>query len=420
MKENWKDKMKQSLDGFEMNPPERLWEDIDRAMSSAEPVVGNDKEKKQRTKIIVLRSLAAAACVACLVGIFLNVSNSEEKGEGLSTTVKTGPGREETASADRQDRVGQQTPVADNRLYASALDVNPKNGSAEETEGSILPQASQEQDMRSTETKADSTVVYAAAEKKEKLPLVSSMAHKREETEIREVMAKKQTDDKLTMSLFAMNSGGSSTPNGGEPNFRMSDMISSDPLVDDERGNLLRQVYKAKQQDEKAKHHAPLRAGLSVRYALTDRWGIESGLTYSYLSSDFSSENDGTVNEREQKLHFVGIPLNVDYSLWYGKRFRVYVSAGTMAELNVRGVSTVRRKLGGAVLSEGDKNTRMKRLQWSANAAVGGQLNITDGVGLYVEPGLSYYFDNGSDIKTAYTERQLNYSIKLGLRYSFK
>lgn len=409
--------MKQSLDGFEMNPPERLWEDIDKAMSCGGPVVGNGKKKTVRTKVILLRSLAAAACAACLAGIFLSMPEQEKKQEGLLATANAGGKAEKEPTDDNCDGVGQQ-PVAGKRLYAEALAVATKTKGIRTTTESILPEPP-EQSISNTETAADSTAVYAHANKEKKSQSVV-MTHKRDNNETVRVVTNNQPDDRLTMSLFAMNSGGASTPNGGEPNFTMSNMVSSDPLQDDNGGNILRQVYKTKQQDEKAKHHAPVRAGLSVRYALTDRWGIESGVTYSYLSSDFSSESDGTTNEREQKLHFIGIPLNVDYSLWYGKRFRVYVSAGTMAELNVRGVSTVRRKLGGAVITEGDKNTRMKRLQWSANAAIGGQLNITEGVGLYVEPGLGYYFDNGSDIKTAYTERQLNYSIKLGLRYSFK
>ena len=38
----------------------------------------------------------------------------------------------------------------------------------------------------------------------------------------------------------------------------------------------------------------------------------------------------------------------------------------------------------------------------------------------YAEPGVGYYFDNGSDVKTAYSDNPFNFNMKLGLRYSIK
>lgn len=59
-----------------------------------------------------------------------------------------------------------------------------------------------------------------------------------------------------------------------------------------------------------------------------------------------------------------------------------------------------------------------KPFQFSVNAAAGIQLNITDMVGVYVEPGLSYYFDDGTDIKTIYKDKPLNLNLNFGLRFT--
>ena len=63
------------------------------------------------------------------------------------------------------------------------------------------------------------------------------------------------------------------------------------------------------------------------------------------------------------------------------------------------------------------ENRTVKPLQWSANASMGMQFNINKTVGLYAEPGISYYFDNGSDIKTIYGDKPLNFNLNVGLRF---
>ena len=229
------------------------------------------------------------------------------------------------------------------------------------------------------------------------------------------------SDDKFTLALYAMNSGSNSSSLSNSPSPFMTDGIMyCDDEEEEEPTSIMRHMYSRSVPAEKVKHHAPLRAGVSVRYALTDKLGIETGLTYSYLSSDFTTGESGNGCKTEQKLHFVGIPVNVDYSLWSNKLFNIYVSGGLMAEVNVKGRTTATTELDSKVVDTEEEDIRMKRMQWSVNAAAGAQLNIYKGIGLYVEPGVGYYIDNGSKIKTAYTDKPFNFNFKLGLRYSIK
>ena len=39
-------------------------------------------------------------------------------------------------------------------------------------------------------------------------------------------------------------------------------------------------------------------------------------------------------------------------------------------------------------------------------------------VGVYVEPGVSYYFDDRSTLSTIYKEKPLNFNLNLGVRYT--
>lgn len=47
------------------------------------------------------------------------------------------------------------------------------------------------------------------------------------------------------------------------------------------------------------------------------------------------------------------------------------------------------------------------------------QLDITRHIGVYIEPGISYYFDNNSDVRNIYKDRPLNFNLNIGLRFTF-
>ena len=66
----------------------------------------------------------------------------------------------------------------------------------------------------------------------------------------------------------------------------------------------------------------------------------------------------------------------------------------------------------------GEKET-VDPLQFSVAGALGAQLNISRKVGVYVEPGVSYYFDDGSDVQTIRKENPFNFTLQGGLRLTY-
>ena len=157
-----------------------------------------------------------------------------------------------------------------------------------------------------------------------------------------------------------------------------------------------------------------------MHYSLSEKWGLETGLTYSYLYSETTAGKSDNRYDTKQKVHFLGIPLTVDYSIWRNKLLNVYVAGGGMVEKSLSAKATTSYVLNGRKMNTETNKLSMKELQWSVNAAAGIQLNITKEVGIYAEPGVGYYFDNGSDVKTAYSDNPFNFNMKLGLRYSIK
>ena len=163
----------------------------------------------------------------------------------------------------------------------------------------------------------------------------------------------------------------------------------------------------------KAHHAQPVKVGISVGYSLTNRWSVNTGLTYSYLSSDFTADGEP---KQTQRLHYVGIPLSGSYSLLKSRKAEIYVTAGGEVEKLVKGTVSSKNGLSG----NRDEKVRESRPQFSAKAALGGAYHFTPSLSVYAEPGVSYYFNNHSAVINVYKDRPTSFSLNVGVRYTVK
>lgn len=164
------------------------------------------------------------------------------------------------------------------------------------------------------------------------------------------------------------------------------------------------------------KHHMPVTIGFSLDWNLDKNWTLETGLNYTLLSSDIRSGSKSYVEET-QKLHYVGIPLKIRRSIWQNRWFSVYASVGGAVEKCVSGrLESVTVTNGGNRTSE-RTSLEVDPLQWSVAAAAGAQVNFTSRLGLYLEPGVAYYFDDHSGVETIRKEHPFNFNLQLGLRF---
>ena len=159
--------------------------------------------------------------------------------------------------------------------------------------------------------------------------------------------------------------------------------------------------------EERQHHHQPVMYGLSVSYPLSERLSLSTGVVYTKLRSDFTQVVRSQQIQQEQTLHYIGVPLGMSYRFFSYKGLKTYLSANVKADWNVathletEGVSQELRK---------------DRLQWSLGGSLGLQYDILPQLGLYAEPGLSYYPDNGSHIQNFFKDKPLNFSLQLGVR----
>lgn len=170
----------------------------------------------------------------------------------------------------------------------------------------------------------------------------------------------------------------------------------------------------------RVKHRQPVKVGMSARFRVARRVSLEAGLNYSYHSSDIASGDDNGGYKAVQKLHFVGVPVSVSYDIWHTDYLEVYASAGGAAEFCVSGRSHTDYISGSEVVRTSSADVRDSRPQWSVGASAGVQYNLGSLVGIYAEPGVSYYFDNGSGVSTIYKDKPLNFNLSVGLRFTIR
>lgn len=165
------------------------------------------------------------------------------------------------------------------------------------------------------------------------------------------------------------------------------------------------------------KHHVPVTVGVSVKWNLNDKWALESGLNYTYLYSELRSGANSYIEDK-QKLHYVGIPLKVQHSIWNNSIFSLYASAGGMMEKCVSGTVETVYVDGNTKKNQEREDLDVKPLQFSVLASLGVQANFNKHLSLYLEPGMIYYFDDNTDILTIRKDKPFNFNLQLGLRFN--
>lgn len=165
------------------------------------------------------------------------------------------------------------------------------------------------------------------------------------------------------------------------------------------------------------KHSLPLSFGLTVRKSLNKTWSIESGLIYTYLSSDFEIEGSSSY-DASLNLHYLGLPINLIADTWKNKQWNVYISGGGTIEKGLR--SVFKKKIyAGNNLFYSKQEKKISGLQWSLNGAIGISYNLYKDINMYIEPGISYYFDCNQPLSRR-TEDPVNFNVRIGFRYNLK
>ena len=435
--QDWTSKLQDQLAGYQESVSHDLWAGIEQSLAqnniesvssnpqtiasesseSADSNVGSEAKKnvrvlhdsseaKKNARIVYFKRWSAAAAAVALLGIGGSYVylHQEDVERGNLRLAASQPAPSLVVSADLQSAASQKKKgnvlEKESENEISLLAENPEPAE---------PVSEDKATVSSTDHKAltRSTDHHAAA--------YASQSYHFEKNEEVSGWSMQLYAENLTPSLGGVNSDAS----GGYNDFSYGTMAEPMPGVipDPTAGGIygeeyLLASYKAIQRNQQgnAKHHAPVSVGLQVAFGIAPRLSLSTGLVYTRTSSDFYPYAPGSSYNVHQVLHYVGIPVGLNYEFWQSGGFHAYVMAGAEADYNVKNDTE----------EEGVKKEDAKRdrVQLSGKASLGAQYDITPKVGLYIEPGAKYYFDNGSHVENTFKDKKLNFNLQFGLRFN--
>ena len=423
MKDKWAQQFQEKMDGYEMAAPEMEWANIDKALA---------KNRRPHMGIIWGRRIAVAAAVALMVigGARVLLQGLEAGGEDAPqqncgerwltlrqerTAGKEGrlAGKEGRllAVADAVNDVEEMETVWHEGAFLSKSGGTDNNINNKDINGEIRTSRSVDGQKRGSENNNKSRIekYYNPGSEKYYNPRSEKNNNRRY-----------YHGGELIAAVYMQNT---MTTNGtiGMAKQMNATTVSNTPygsVSDEFRSGSLDFLAESNPKDIRYDHNRPIKVGISVRYDIDNRWSISSGLTYSYLRSSFDYSEGKAFGSGVQKLHYVGLPLAVDYNIISAKKLKVYLSAGGEVQKLVCGKAT----MDGVNIPEADANHDIKEggMQWSLNAAIGAEYNFVDNFGIYIEPGVSHYIDNHSKVDNYYKYKPTNFSLNVGLRLSIR
>ena len=226
-----------------------------------------------------------------------------------------------------------------------------------------------------------------------------------------------KTEKKVRAKRWSFGMGGGSV-SAGTSNSLNAYALKNTSMTDLELLQLNSPYFNSQSPKTNIRHKTPVSIGLGVSYSINDRFSLQSGLNYTFLSSEWET---GAIyhGETKQKLHFIGIPLSLSYKIAEWKRIQFYAAAGAMTEINVAGKLNAKIFVENNEIRHEKKHIRMKEWMWSVNARAGASYPLLRFLSVYAEVGAGYYFDNGSDIETIRSEKPFNVNLQAGFRFGF-
>ena len=423
MDNEWKNSLRERFSDYASPEPEGLWEGIEQGMAG--------KPRRKMLPVWIASGLAAAAAVALVVFLHpektletpglqkqatLAESVQAEQPVVVDTAATSSPAL--TAPASKSDPfavVSRQTLLAE----AEPVESVPVS---EETVPDAVNDPQSRHDRESVAGQETSVT-----EKKEVSEMPDRVGHDDQVGQEGQVTSSDRIPAKKRkrFSIGAYGNGGqaSSEQMQGYGMNRTGEYLGTRATgsnVKNDVSGLMRTLASNRASNFEAHHAAPLRVGVTAAWELTPHLNLVSGLNWTYLNSEFEETASPIRTVVGQDLGYLGVPLRLEAGFHVWKGLWLSAGAGGMVEKGLLSSSWTNTWVDGQ-MAETIKNPKPDTggLLWSVGAAAGAEYRFSPSLGLYFTPGIEYHFDNGAEVRSAYTEKPLHWNVNLGVRFHF-
>ena len=399
------DLMKSVLDSGQEEVPARVWDGISEGLDRI--------ERRKRVVLWVRRAGVTAAAAAIALGVFLNMNQEQ-------TFVPEATESQMIAVIEPKAEI---VPTDENEVTTDSFSnltayVEPKMKAVEHsvtTEVEDIVSADQNIETEATDNNRQSETSTQSQQAEAARPVSDVMSSVVETSETYESESSWIEEDevkarKIRTSLVISGVAGTNNPQSkGGLNPMRSPALS-------------KQYTKTtiEQTSTETLYGIPLSFGAGVKLHFTERWSLGMGLNYTLLTSKFNGKyikvTDGVeeapvAGNVRNTQHYLGIPINAYYDIVRKDFINLYAYAGGTIEkciLNNYQIQTT---------TDIHHSEAVKGVQLSVNAGIGVEFRLGRYVGLYIDPSLRYYFNNGQP-KSIRSSQPLMLGFEAGLRFN--
>lgn len=408
MKHNdWTEQLRQRLNDAEVPAPENLWDSISQQLDAqGQQQDAEDAQVAKKPHRVALLPWAAAASVVLIAGVGMwwqlrsntpHIAMLEPTPHPISLTDNKAVVADVSATNTKPSAINTKASAANTHISTTST-----HAMLAYKDSALAPTASNKEEV----------MALAMAEQEvqsEPIAEVSNSQGSARTLTARNTYALPRTQHQTSNTRWQMGVGTAGNMNRYESSGPI--YVNSLSAVNTEYAdNEMFRVSPYEQDTKDVTHHdMPISIGFTASYSVTPRIALASGLVYTLATSSF--QHGASMPKETQTLHYVGIPLNLSYTIWGNSWLRTYVMAGAQADMNVKAT----------LKADGHKSDiDNDRAQFSVTGGAGVQLNVAQQLGVYVEPGVRYYFDNGSAVQTIFKEHPTNFSLQVGLRWNIE
>lgn len=396
MKEQWTQDLQKKMSNYEVPTiPEGLWEDIDSAIGEIP-----SKTAKKAALLPNWKKACAAILLLLLIPTTLLFLNNKEN-EALVENGSVGYIPQQTApippNAPTSSPIAQvnhiATPLAQKVPTTSKPSlVLAQEPTTQEEEAPTNPlEEKQAEKEQTTSTSASQTPLQSEER------ATASKVPQNEDTPI----FKQEKQDGI---YLAMNASGVNLSSEDWTSSR-GNIFPSDKVTYSDSGSGLSNLWTSSQYHEE-KHDRPITIGLQVGIPVADKWSVATGIAYTYLHSEIEDGTALLCINTDQKLHFIGVPVQLNYQLYNNRYCNIYIGTGGRIDFGISGKTNHKDHLSHLPVN------------YSLKASTGVQVKLFKSLNIYAEPSVQYNIPGSTRYKTYYTEHKTMFDLQLGIRFT--
>lgn len=420
----WEQDIKNRLEDHKMPVPDFIWEDIESELP---------KENLFRRNKSIIMNIAATAAIAVILTTvyFTTVSKPVEDNRiaaviNNSTAIEKTDGQQNTTEESSDDFI---VPVQEQQ---TKKEIQLAQNTNTTTKGKIIYKRDADPDQSALSENQRNLSEKNGVN-------INNEVNKREETETRDYSPLKKNNSassyssetyyqtkrrnnskvqkgKWSISVQAGNTYNSTATAASGFSAREANILLQTNQISTYESMFVK--TNAEQPETYTKHHFPITGAITAKRYLTDRLSLESGLQYTMLRTDVTSGGSLRL-VKKQKFQYLGVPIKINYDIVNTKGFVLYTSVGGTIEGCISAKSYNELIRGEELAKKETESIDMKKVQFSVNASLGVQFNPISFMGIFAEPGASYFFNDGNNnISNIRQEHPFNFQLRAGLRFN--